>query len=1435
MSHTLSTSFHYAPEVVDLEAMNITEMFPEASSFSFDMSSSYNHSYSDSISGVPLAQQALWDDGQLSLSAAVNSSRGQYQYHGSPLKGDNGYPGHEDGEQQDDQGHYDDYDESSLQHGWMDETRDQNGILLLNDKEHQDEQHLMFLQDIGATGNLSRGDNSISLFAKLADESDLSCDLFKEELDADETRDHSRLQFEHGSGMDPLYQQDFGTTTGFGGPGKKTFENEIFDQEFMASLRTPTFAQSQQSSLESSRKRNFFEGLHTISVATTTTDDNIAPDASQFRSMDRQSKSDAYQQALKSFFDSLKIADPIKTPHKFAPQPLPILWNEPKIRSKALPSFSLADYKDLPKTTTPTITSTNNNSTKKFSNTASFSPPATITPSTTVATAEPDKLGSLLPSSLPNNQQSIRNSALSSPMSSLSTTPPTAINNTVSNLSTPKTPTTTARILSSASPYGETQLIDNKEIEKSPPQQPLKPESSSTLSSPKSERGRGDRSKRRPTISNPHLAFDPTIPPSERERVADENRTDVKSVTRGTMEQPRRSSTLLQQQQLSKVKAYSAEQEDKDNDSETPVDRRTSPTLNERQGSLSGLSSPGGLKGPVIRKRRSLHQDMFFQEQAAGVEGSPVTEQQQDEDPKETGQDQGQQEPIARRGSRPLSVNILPESLTSVNNHAIHQDSTNIERIRRLSEEEGGNIIGESGGASSRIPGTLSLGRAAGTRYGRSSSNASGGSATTQLSPTTPTTTNPYGSLAGRTPGRQSSQRLSASGLSGMYTRPESQQRQYAAEEAQSPSRLPAPLPPLGSSSAVLSRNGSRSSPPSTFQSGLRRPGGSTMPFESEFQKDFVRRSSTDYYDDFPRSERGPLPQQLQSPSRLSYPRQHEILDREGDPDHHTEWYEKNEQDVMSSRRSSTQMVQPPKTGREPLLTRRRSSLEQQREQHQLQRLRIQQQAREEVYGRAGDYRNEYADMDHQRDFAAEDYSMQSSSYRFNQPFEHQQQQQQLSHQKRNSAVYNSPPRDYGTTSTTPVTPTSVNARTLNPSAASAIRSSPTMSPSSQTTREHYRRQSRDGHTLMPAPRISPPPPHSPLQSAPTASMTTRIASGSNSNGLAPRRSLSNVGGSLGVSSSHSRRLSTAANIGSSDAQYESSVPSSPSTYGNNSGGLNRTSSITGPIHGRSISSSGSGFGMTTTTTTTTSPRSTTINTYSGSPGVGSGGFGGHGRSASSTTDRTTNLPPPRRAASTMISSPTRRASGATSTNNSGAYRASTIGHSASSSLSSSSEYARVFVPPRSAGVSGGSSGGGSGYGANSNSSRNLTDESQHQDAYSNYRPEVPTRHSSLGSGIMAPSNGAGIRSSLATPPRSSGSTLSGTSSSSSQLRRASSMNVNASNNPSSGGGGLGAAATLGRSSGSGLLSSRQQYQPQQPQGQQTQRYQRTSTYGYRA
>lgn len=398
----------------------------------------------------------------------------------------------------------------------------------------------------------------------------MSCDLFKEEIDADETRDQSKLQFEYGSSKPQLR-----VNTGDG--------NAIFDKEFLASLRTPLFPQAPPP-LESATKQNFFEGLHTI-PAQNIEDYNVDTphkDGQHSRaegSVDRQGKNDVYQQALKSFFDSLKIADPIKTPHKFAPQPLPILWNEPKIRSKALPSFDLADYKALGQSTTTTATA------RSIPKTISPNPSA---PATAATTTLQEKLGSL--SSSPTNTHSIHTSARSSPMSSLSTTPPTGIKmgtpSILSTLSTPRAPT--GRVSPSDSDYG-----------------PLGNESESGQSkldlSPTSAR---DRAKRRPTISNPHLAFDPTIPPSE--RAAEDTRAESKSA-KGTME---RRSTL---QQPLRTRANTNEQDD--NDPETVMDPRPNPVLGGRQGSVSGMSSstmPSGLKGPVIRKRRSLHQGRFI-------------------------------------------------------------------------------------------------------------------------------------------------------------------------------------------------------------------------------------------------------------------------------------------------------------------------------------------------------------------------------------------------------------------------------------------------------------------------------------------------------------------------------------------------------------------------------------------------------------------------------------------------------------------------------------------------------------------------------------------------------------------------------------------------------------------------------------------------------
>lgn len=211
-------------------------------------------------------------------------------------------------------------------------------------------------------------------------ESDLSYDLFKEELIANDTGDMSRFG-------DGSFDQSQG---GYKAPLRTSTHNDILNQELIDSLRTPIFTQPPPPLQSSNLKReNILDGLHAVPAPS-------SPENSRHPG----THSD-YELALKSFKDSLKIADPIKTPHKFAPQPLPILWNTPRIRSKALPTFNLSDYR-----TGSTI---------------------------------PSRLSTTVHSS-PSHSQSTANSAHSSPPSSLSASPPTAISKM--NLYEPKPPTT---------------------------------------------------------------------------------------------------------------------------------------------------------------------------------------------------------------------------------------------------------------------------------------------------------------------------------------------------------------------------------------------------------------------------------------------------------------------------------------------------------------------------------------------------------------------------------------------------------------------------------------------------------------------------------------------------------------------------------------------------------------------------------------------------------------------------------------------------------------------------------------------------------------------------------------------------------------------------------------------------------------------------------
>ncbi|KAF9135590.1 hypothetical protein BGW39_001916 [Mortierella sp. 14UC] len=1485
MSYTLSSSFNYAPDVVDFEAMNITDMFPEQSSFSFDMS----NSYSDSISGIPLAQQALWDDGQLtlpnssrvfnssSLSSSVNSSINyghpqqqqqlsqsqhlrvpssslhgrhhhphplsqQQQYQGSPLRGDDGYLGAIQDDDNEHSGGYDVHgDESSGHLGWMDDTKDQQGIMLhYNDQERRDEQHLQFLHDIGA-GSVSRGD-SISLFDDMNDASELSCDLFKEQLNIDETRDQSRLPFEHTLNPNLHYNNAGGQ-----------LENEIFDREFMASLKAPpTSLSPMESSIINNNNNiqrnpnNILDGLHNIPAPVLDHDESIhvgqRKQGSRYDGSERGGTGETYQRALKSFFDSLKVADPIKTPHKFAPQPLPILWNEPKIRSKNLPTFNLADYKDVAKATMPLGAPT---SLPPFKPTATATTGGFKSTPTSATTGLSNRLNGNNRdsfSSSPTNTHSMPNSAHSSPLSSISTSPPTAGIRSKMPIADPRTPT--AATYTSKLTYPPSQQPQDKEQELSSPQQ--QPQLSPIQGEQRV------RSKRRSTILNPHLAFDPTIPPAER-AATEELKTPT--TPRGTLE---RRSTL---QQAVRPK-FSTAPEDSKSDEESGANGQP-----QQQGTLNRAGSimMGGLRGPVVRKRRSLHQDMFLNDDAQGAELHQADQDQQQYQPKEDvvdeahdrhqqQQQQQQDAALAPRGSRPSSMNILPESLTSVNNHAFHQETAKVERVeraRRLSEEErhseNPNSINNNDTAvasptspatsavstamtpvASRLPAALSLGRAAGARFGRSGSG--GASSLAQISPTTPTAANPYGSLTGRnatsavaaaaaggtgTIGRSTQpHRLSLTGTTAAFAR---QQMEDTGASPSTPtqSQYVPKLAQPSSATSTLSRSGTRSSPPTS--AGLRRPGFAAQhQQEPESQKDYnggsALSSSTDQYDDYYHAEREfqtqQQQQQHQQPVRSSYLRQQQHQDLDQPEWHDSNNYEDDHQPRRMPTTPSKSLRSIPPQLSSPVLDQQ----QQQREQKHQQRLRIQQRALEEVYGHgsgSGYGNNNYVD---DQDGFIDDHhhrhppQQQQQRYQSQLSPRHRRESRDDNHHHRASMLASPPsplppsPRDYISANATTPKAGSMHQQSRYsppmPSSVLPLTSSVGLPP---RTSEHYRRQSKDGYSLMSAPRISPP-----LTGLPTAS-GVRAPSGSNS--LAnPRRSLSQ--GLSGSSTLPSRRLSTAANV-------------------DGLGGGGGTGSGIGSLHGRSGSSG--------------SLQRSSSSIYSSQQPLTTAGAGA----------RVSAVPSPysdgnlnssvgsRRAVSTMMSG-----TGGLPQSSRRSVSESIGGNPRSSvnaSSSNNSEYARVFVPSRPSIAAGGGGGGGGGF------------QYQQHDSYT-YRPEVPLRQSSLGAGGMAPAStgGSGLsnRSSLASLRGSSG--ISGSSNSlqglsggtlsasASQLRRAASMSVAASGGPHGlgiGMGGGGGTGSLGRASGlmsAASASARQSYQPQQMQMPQ-QRYQRSSMYAHRS
>ncbi|KAG0054488.1 hypothetical protein BGZ83_011175 [Gryganskiella cystojenkinii] len=904
----MSSSFNYTTtDVVDFEAMNITEMFPEgSSSFSFDMSSNYNHSYSDSISGIPLSQQQLWEDGQLSLQpmsndtsrvfnnlsplSSLNNSINLGHHHsrqttgGSnltvpssshlhfggrqhPLSQQQSYQSSESGSGSGGENNYNDYDEgdeSSLQQGWVDDTRDQNGIMLLNDKAHMDEQHLLFLQDIGGA-SLSRGENSLSLFAHLEDDGELSCDLFNEKLDIMDTSgglnntslDRSPLRIDTSNNN-----------------RRSGLENEIFDQEFMAALKTPLFPQPPPP-LESAKKKNFFEGLHTIvdpPAPKSETDTKITDSHQQDQQQEQRSENDeerprhgseAYQTALKSFLDSLKVADPIKTPHKFAPQPLPILWNEPKIRSKIFPDFKLADYKDKAKTLPPI----------RLSGTGAGGGGSAAAHLFANHQNVHQKFGSL--SSSPTNTHSNPVSAQSSPMSSISTSPPTGIDpRLLATSDEPPTPTTPT-----ANSLGYLQRRAQQQEQQPSSSSSMRPELTLTA----------DRFKRLSTIQNSHLAFDPTKEP---ESSRDNNNTVE-----------RRQSILREPRVRTETTA-----------SGTVVVRRMSSPI-EPEDNLQGTVGPSGggvsgLRGPVVRKRRSLHQDMFFQDQANEA-GFQEMQQQEPHGEGSTG--------IPRRVSRPPSMNILPESLTAMNNPPSRPESTTQERTRRLSEEEGGE--------QSRIPGALSLGRTVGSRFARSGS---GSTLNSPLTPTTPTASNIYGTLSGRA--RQGSRPPAFGGSASPQLEPQNP----PSSTGSTGSRPPPPV--------TLSRNGSRSSPPLALQ-GL-----------GSVHTNLSSPNSADYDDDY-RSEI-PSHRVQATPIRTQFQFQNR---QESSPNKAPSSASSStaDWDVVDRHDENVddyEVETPRAITRAPMTLNRRSSQELQKEQRQQQRLRIQQQALEDRYAYNNDH-----------------------------------------------------------------------------------------------------------------------------------------------------------------------------------------------------------------------------------------------------------------------------------------------------------------------------------------------------------------------------------------------------------------------------------------------------------------------------------------------
>jgi hypothetical protein len=169
------------------------------------------------------------------------------------------------------------------------------------------------------------------------------------------------------------------------------------------------------------------------------------------------------------------------------------------------------------------------------------------------------KLESISPS--PTNTFSVPNSAHSSPLSSIATSPPTEVGTAA-----------------------ELTKLSSRNV---------------ALST--------DRLRRPSTIQNPHLAFDPTIPLSERQ-VAEEHKSNKNTLERRS---------TLQQQMARTAKTHAEGQDgegidggdgDEDDGAQSGTVRRM--TVTDQQGLT------GSLRGPVVRKRRSLHQGKSIQKKS---------------------------------------------------------------------------------------------------------------------------------------------------------------------------------------------------------------------------------------------------------------------------------------------------------------------------------------------------------------------------------------------------------------------------------------------------------------------------------------------------------------------------------------------------------------------------------------------------------------------------------------------------------------------------------------------------------------------------------------------------------------------------------------------------------------------------------------------------